>query len=443
MENRNLQVAMLPRGSRPHLPGFDGLRGLAILAVMCHHLMRPDYPAGVPGGVAGVVIKGFLITGILLEAKGSAHYFSSFFARRALRIFPLYYGVLALLFFVLPWLGANPATSAWTHRHAGDLLAIGQTDYALQKWLWLYGANIQMAVAAHGWIYGSLSHFWSLAVEEHFYLLWPVLVLCCSTRSLARVCLGLAAASLLCRVAFLAGGLAPEYIFVLSPCRFDGLALGGFVAALARLWSSEGAPDPVQPIFAKPGVWVSIRLLFAIQPPANGSNALLRAAFTRLFRLLLPLTALVLLACYRFNWLVITIGHSVLAATFATALPGAALAQRSSPLLRGGWLCLAPLQTLGKYSYGLYVIHPLIFQPIEELLATPGIQNMIGGSYALTGILRLVLCLPISLLLAWAVWHGFEKHFLRLKRFFPTGIRAPLAEAKIGPGLPAVHPTAE
>jgi peptidoglycan/LPS O-acetylase OafA/YrhL len=403
---------------------------------MCHHLMPPNFPEGIPKWMGGVVIKafyrcfdvgwwgvdlffvlsGFLITGILLEAKGSAHYFGNFYARRTLRIFPLYYGVLALLFFVLPWLAATPATSALTQRCAGDLLAISRAAAPQQSWLWLYGTNIRMALAGHGWFFGQLSHFWSLAVEEHFYLIWPVVVWCCSTRALARVCLGVAAASLLCRAAFLAGGLAPECIYVLSPCRFDGLALGGFVAALTQLWRNGAAVAPA----AKLNIWRSIRLLIGIQPPAEASHELLHAAFSRVFLFLLPLTVLVLLACPHFGWFVVVVGRLLFAVTFAAALPGAASVQRSSALLRGGWLCLPPLQILGKYSYGLYVIHPLLIQPLGKLLATPGIQSVFGSSYALMGVLRLALAIPVSLLIAWLVWHGFESHFLRLKRFFPA-----------------------
>jgi len=449
--------------SQQHLPGLDGLRGLAILAVMCHHFMQPNYPEGIPGGAAGIVIKsfyrffdvgwwgvdlffvlsGFLITGILLEAKGSAHYFGNFYARRALRIFPLYYGMLALFFVVLPWCAANPVTGPWTQRHVGDLLSIGQANAPLQKWLWFYGSNFRMAFASNGWIFGSLTHFWSLAVEEHFYLVWPVVVFCCSTRTLARVCLAVAVAALLCRVGFFMGGLSPVYIYVLSPCRFDGLALGAFVAALARLWRDDSAPAPLSSLHATPGIWFSIRLLLRIQPPTDAPKELLHAAFSRCFLWLLPLTALVLLTCPRFGWFLIIIGHTLFAATFAAALPGAALAQRSTALARGGWLCLAPLRVFGKYSYGLYVIHVFAIQPIGNLIATPGIQSLLGRSYALTGIVRLALGLPISLLVAWVVWHGFEKHFLRLKRFFPASGRARSMEDGLSPGLPATLPASE
>jgi len=398
MESSALHSSTRPAQSRQHLPGLDGLRGVAILAVMCHHLMPPSFPLGLSGSVRGVVINffyrffyagwwgvdlffvlsGFLITGILLEAKGSAHYFGNFYARRSLRIFPLYYGVLALLFFVLPWLAATPATSAWTQWYAGDLLAISRSTAPDQKWLWFYGTNIRLALAGHGWFFGSLSHFWSLAVEEHFYLVWPVVVFCCSTRTLARVCLAVAGAALLCRAGFLLGGLAPECIYVLSPCRFDGLALGGLVAALTQLWRKSATQTAPQGVSAKPATWSNSRLLPGIEPPANESSEPLHAVFGRIFLWLLPVTVLTLLACPRFGWFVVVFGHTLFACAFAAALPAASLARRSCLLARSGWLCFAPLRFLGKYSYGLYVLHPFVPEPLGNLLMTPFVQHANG-----------------------------------------------------------------
>src|SRR5215470_18051066 len=98
-----------------HLPGLDGVRGLAILMVMAVHFVGDATPHNFGErlavklgsyGVLGVdlffVLSGFLITGLLLDSKGDPHYFRNFYARRTLRIFPLYYTVLALLFLALP-----------------------------------------------------------------------------------------------------------------------------------------------------------------------------------------------------------------------------------------------------------------------------------------------------------------------------------------------------
>ena len=106
-----------PRG---HLPALDGLRGVAVLAVLLFHFAHLDRPAGLAqrwllsatgAGWAGVdlffVLSGFLITGILLDARGSSGYFRTFYLRRVLRIFPLYYAYLAVLFWVVPRLAPH------------------------------------------------------------------------------------------------------------------------------------------------------------------------------------------------------------------------------------------------------------------------------------------------------------------------------------------------
>ena len=150
------------------IPALDGLRGIAILLVLIHHLTiyRPEggldsWIAAVPlFGWCGVnlffVLSGFLITGILLDTRDSPVFYRSFFARRVLRIFPLYYGVLFLGFVLAPLLLPMPDAYG---RH--------------QLWLWTYLANFAMPFGKGE---PAFSHFWSLCVEEQFYLVWPFLV---------------------------------------------------------------------------------------------------------------------------------------------------------------------------------------------------------------------------------------------------------------------------
>src|SRR5262245_43040855 len=167
-------VPVPPRASlrpnlRGHMPALDGVRGLAVLMVLVFHFVGNMMPAnGVERAIVGVtsygsygvelffVLSGFLITGILYDAHNKPHYFRNFYMRRLLRIFPLYYGVLALVFIVAPLI---------------PLLRGPALDYLVdrQAWAWLYTVNVYIAREGD-WSFSYLDHFWSLAVEEHFYL---------------------------------------------------------------------------------------------------------------------------------------------------------------------------------------------------------------------------------------------------------------------------------
>jgi peptidoglycan/LPS O-acetylase OafA/YrhL len=157
------------------LPALDGVRGLAVLGVMLFHFVGIMPPSNwgaraivhvVGFGAYGVelffVLSGFLITGILCDTRNGPHFFRNFYMRRFLRIFPLYYGVLALVFFVAPQI---------------PLLRGPTLDYLVhhEAWAWLYAVNIYIAKDGD-WSFSYLNHFWSLGVEEHFYFFWPAVV---------------------------------------------------------------------------------------------------------------------------------------------------------------------------------------------------------------------------------------------------------------------------
>src|SRR4051812_42732359 len=215
-----------------HIPALDGLRGLAIILVLLFHftpegigatsaekVLRSVASLGWCGVDLFFVLSGFLITGILYDAKGSPHFFRDFYMRRVLRIFPLYYGVLFLVFIVVPLL--HPLTRASDQQFIHN-----------QHWLWLYMANIPQALTnawplKTGWV--NLNHFWSLAIEEHFYLIWPALVFLLQRRTLMRICTAciITALILRCLTYFLWNDTAA---YVLTPCRMDELAMGALVA---------------------------------------------------------------------------------------------------------------------------------------------------------------------------------------------------------------------
>ena len=215
----------LPRG---HIPALDAIRGLAIVLVTLYRFGGGgDGPARaiehswlIGLGSRGVdlffVLSGFLITGILFDAKGQQHYFRNFYMRRTLRIFPLYYAALVLTLLVLPRLVSG-------FPQAG----------VSQVWLWLYGANVVQALRGE-WCLGALNHFWSLAIEEHFYFVWPLAIYLTSRRGAMWLALCAAAASGIARAAWLAGGGNDVAAEVFTLLRMDGLLLGSWIALAAR-----------------------------------------------------------------------------------------------------------------------------------------------------------------------------------------------------------------
>lgn len=373
-----------PALSSRHLPALDGIRGLAIALVLAHNTQMLEEPHGLAArateflldrGWIGVqlffVLSGFLISGILLDTQRSPHYFRSFFGRRALRIFPLYYLALLVSLVLLPTLGvvgAHPAP------HFIDQIP-----------LWLYFSNWSGPL---GWGGDALPHFWSLAVEEQFYLIWPFVLYRLSATQTFKLCLGVAAATLLIRVGMLMAGASHEMVYSFSVCRMDALALGAAAAAALRM----------------PGLSGTLR---------RRQGLLLGGALA-----LAALAVGVTHGLPRAEQSTQTAGYSLLALAFALLILHAAQADLSASggSATAALLRWAPLRTLGRYSYGIYVIH----KPLHDLLGKPLVAAWgvpLAGSAPLA-MGYVLACALVSLMLAMLSYHGIEKRFLALKRYF-------------------------
>ncbi len=374
--------AAAPRG---HLPALDGLRGVAVLAVLLFHFAHLDRPAGVAqrwllaatgAGWAGVdlffVLSGFLITGILLDARGSSGYFRAFYLRRVLRIFPLYYAYLAVLFWVVPRLAPHLDVKAGS-----------------QGWLWTYLGNVLFA--REGGFHASpyTGHFWSLAVEEQFYLAWPLVVWVLPRRALAAACLALVAGAFALRWGIHRTTFNATAAYVLTPCRMDALAMGALTAVAAR----------------EPGWWPALRRaapwVLAAAAVAVGITWAARGAF------------------FGGDPLVQVWAFTPLAAGFAALLVLAVDAPaegRLGRVLRG-----RALATAGRYSYGLYVLHYPIFLALEAAgISAAVIADATGAWWA--GVAGFVALAGAATFAAALVsWHLLEKRFLAWKDLVPYG----------------------
>jgi peptidoglycan/LPS O-acetylase OafA/YrhL len=322
------------------------------------------------------VLSGFLITGILYDARNEPHYFRNFYMRRLLRIFPLYYGVLALLFFVAPLI---------------PLLRGPALEYLVenQAWAWLYAVNIH--VAKHGqWSLSYINHFWSLSVEEHFYLFWPLLVfmLAGRPRLLIAISLGLSLGAMVARLIGFFMGLSWFTTGVLTPFRLDGLALGALLAVMAR-----------QPV----GFRRLVQALPGVMTVAGGLLAL-GVVWTRLISrqglelvgASRPPLLLILLACL-LVWAIVAPEQSAISRFF-----------RSRPMV-----------FLGTYSYGLYVYHHFISYYLTTNQTELELARWLGSHGAAVA-LQATLGASASLVVAYLSYELVEKRFLRLKRLFGT-----------------------
>ena len=399
---------------RKHFPALDGLRGLAVLMVMGMHYIGALPPASILRfpwceGWVGVdlffVLSGFLITGILYDSAGQVHYFRNFYARRFLRIFPLYYGLLFCVSCFLLFLRLHFASGFAAHPERERLLA----DL---PWLWTYTVNLMSSFGLAGPPF--LSHFWSLAVEEQFYMVWPVVVFLAPRRRLMAISLVVMAIALLLRLALTACGLGNHGpVYDLMFCRMDAFGAGAIVVLLSR------GPQGLTPFsgLAKRAMLVSggfVLIALAAVPLIGFAWSVGPNPFLLSGSVALPPWS-------GSRWLTDAL-YSVLAVLFASVI--GVISTGTGPwALPAAVLNLPILRTFGKYSYALYVFHVPIFVMLIPLQARIAARfPLFGGN--LGGIAWIVLNLCLAFSAAFLSYHLYEKHFLILKKYFPERVAA-------------------
>ena len=339
------------------------------------------------------VLSGFLITNLLLQAKPSRNYFRVFYARRALRLFPVYYLAVVLMFLVLLPLSHRP-----------DLLGgfftrfpLGRPPLQEQLWYWFNISNLYTAF--YPLRIPFLTVFWSLAVEEQFYLVWPACVRFITTRTLAGCCLGCAVLIALLRnlpSVQAENRLYHDFIYRMTPFHMDGLFLGSFLGILFYTrWNLRLATLLAKIVF--PVTLVAVIVLFGF--PQIGERSLGKVAY------------------------------SLIAVMFSALL----------------WLCAAPgtagglkrilsrpfLRSMGRYSYFIYVFHLWVityFAVARDSYFKDSWPFNQGPfpSYAAT----VAVAFAVVYLLGALSWRVFEGPILRNKRHFRYDIPDPQSAAR-------------
>ena len=344
----------MPQGKLRYYTELDGLRGIAALMVFFFHFpigssvyaIHKVALFGQTGVTLFFVLSGFLITRILLATKGERYFYSKFYIRRGLRIFPLYYLALGIIFIIVPWF-------------SGKVAPAGQFYY----WVYLQNIWLSFQPGAAGPI-----HLWSLAVEEHFYLLWPLAVAFTNRRQLAGICGVMLFTAMLCRLGFtIYNNTAAVHYFTF--CCTDALACGALLALAEQSGlhlSHKKTNNYLLPVIT---VLVFILWLFPHSHPVvvNIRPLLLNAFYISLI------------------WRIITLpdGSSI------------------SRLLGGG----VPAYT-GLISYGIYVYHPLCIDTVQTHL------------HVLPNVAKFFCSLAFTVFCASTSYFMFEKYFLNLKKVF-------------------------
>lgn len=367
-----------------HLPALDGLRGGAILLVLLFHacsvpsnevVSRPaiwlNHVAqfGWTGVDLFFVLSGFLITRVLREHRPASNYYGVFFARRALRLFPLYYLSLPIYFWIWPVLSAH---SAFFRLHNAG--AFGRAE---QLWYWFNLSNWRTAFVPL--LVPMVSHYWTLSIEEQFYAFWPFVV-----RRLERRTLEMAAALGVLAVIGLRflpvvtrlNAEYPNFLYRLTPFRIDTLLVGALLALLLERFSARRFVVVALPIFL--GL-LALTLRMVAQGTFDGRLG---------YSALAVMYGCLLLLCLGSKWL-------------------------------GTAFSFAPLRVFGKYSYSIYVFHPLVLTAVAI-----GRQHFLAGRLVVPGhrygsrVVETCVDVLLSLGVGRLTWVLIEWPLLRFKRHF-------------------------
>jgi peptidoglycan/LPS O-acetylase OafA/YrhL len=370
---------------------LDGIRGIAVLAVIAHHYLAWLPQSGAKNGWLGVdlffVLSGFLITSILVEMKDSEHYFKTFYYRRALRIFPPYLLVMIVYLVISIAAGRVGSPGLWLqYVFYYTSLFIGQPPEIKQHVLVL---PVQVG----------LSVLWSLSVEEIYYTIWAPIVRFTNEKSFVFILIGMLIAAPALRWYFHTPQFPEVYTFY---CRMDGLAYGSIVALLFRFRQNTFE------MFSKFDRSADLAALAASV-----------AAFA----------FWVITKGDRSHVIVTSLGFTLADIAFALIVFAAVRHAGGSEwwwrAVRAKWL-----RSVGMVSYSLYLVHwPLRVSGLARL----HFINLTGPTRAIADDLSATV---LSLGVAYALWFGMESKILKLKDWYkPSATKNEPLEHSLQPNV--------
>ena len=370
-----------------NIKNLDGIRALAVLMVCFAHFFQVNEnylytnskylgillfkfsQIGLNGVNLFFILSGFLITRILLNSKDSKNYFKTFYLRRLIRIFPLYYFALILSFLILP--------------NFIDIDEPGRNIISNQIWLWSYTSNLSSIFFFSEWDlslnFPSFGHFWSLCVEEHFYIFWPFLIYFMSIKNLKK---------------------SLKIILICSFLLF--LFNENFDSQLAFLkWSS-----------IKYSGILSLGGLIAIYNNSSIISTYIYSISKKTFFPLLFVFLILSLIIPR-NFLYFDFINIIFSSLFFSVLIICAINNNKViEYLFNNRI----LSFIGKLSYGIYVYHGLI-RPYLSKYILPQVTHICNESI-LTIVVYTIISTLISIIIAYVSWILIEKQFLKLKTKF-------------------------